>query len=230
MATSLSIVLVEDHVALRRSTAEVLRQGGHLVTELSCAEDIGDATTARQVDLFIIDVGLPGEDGLTLAHHLRAVHPQVGIIITTARSQPKDVVDGFRNGADQFLVKPVEPSILLGAVDALGRRVRPILYGADAGLRVDTVLMMVRGSSGETLLSAVEMDLLTSLARASGQRLELFQVSEIMRQPEDGFNKASVEVRVARLRKKLIGVGAPANCIKAIRQEGYQLCVEVRIY
>jgi DNA-binding response OmpR family regulator len=228
MYNRLNIILVEDHAALRKVTADVLRQEGHLVIELTCAEDLEDRADAPTADLFIIDLNLPGEDGLSLARRLRAVHPRMGIIMLTGRDQPEDMTAGFRDGADQYLVKPVDPQTLLAAIEALTRRIKPEL-NRRKNLTADSLGLRLRGPRGETRLSTTEIMLLTALARAPGQRLALFQVSECLGQDEDHFNKASVEVRIARLRKKLIEVGAQADCLKALRNEGYQLCVPILI-
>ena len=228
MDACLNIVLVEDHAVLRKVTAELLRQEGHHVTALTCAEDLEDEAGAPPADLFIIDINLPGEDGLSLAARLRAAHPELGIIMLTGRDQPGDMTAGYLTGADQYLNQPVEPHTLLAAIEALARRLKPEL-NRHTNITVDTLGLRLRGPMGEFRLTAVEANLLTGLARAPGQRLALFQVSELMGQDEDHYNKASVEVRVTRLRKKLIEAGAPAECLKAIRHEGYQLCVPVQI-
>ena len=103
MDARLNVVVVEDHAVLRKVTAELLRQEGHHVTALACAEDLEDQAGAPHADLFIIDINLPGEDGLSLAARLRAVHPELGIIMLTGRDQPQGMTAGYRTGADQHL-------------------------------------------------------------------------------------------------------------------------------
>lgn len=228
MDARLNIVLVEDHAVLRKVTAGLLRREGHHVTALACAEDLEDEAGAPLADLFIIDLNLPGEDGLTLAARLRAVHPELGIIMLTGRDQPQDMTAGYLTGADQYLNKPLDPQTLLAAIEALARRLKPE-FNRHTNITLDTLGLRLRGPRGEFRLTATEIRLLTGLARAPGQRLALFQVSELMGQDEDHYNKASVEVRVTRLRKKLIEAGAPAECLKAIRHEGYQLCVPIQV-
>ena len=145
----------------------------------------------------------------------------------TARDQAEDMVAGFVTGADLYLVKPVDTQVLLAAIGALSRRFRSS-SGEDV-LRLESLSLHLRGVQGESHLSSGEARVLTGLARAPGQRLALFQVAELMGQSVEGFNKASLEVRMARLRKKLIEVGAPAGCLKALRNEGYQLCLSIHI-
>lgn len=228
MDAHLNIILVEDHNALRRVTASVLMQEGHQVISLTCAEELEDLAGARSADLFIIDINLPGENGLSLAKRLRSVHPQVGIIMLTGRGQTKDMLDGYESGADLYLIKPVDPQVLLSAIASLSRRIKPPMPATTA-MSVDTLGLVLRGQNREVPLTALEVRLLTGLARAPGQRLAQFQLAELIGQEEDAYNKRVLEVRIARLRKKLIDAGAPAECIKALRNEGYQLCTTLQI-
>lgn len=229
MATSLSIVLIEDHDALRWITADILRQAGHQVLALACAEDLDDQANAAPVDLFILDLNLPGEDGISLAQRLRASHGQVGIIMVTARSDAQASVVGYESGADIYLVKPVAPGELLAAMNALARRLKPALT-AGTGIRLESGALQLCGPLGRVPVIATEAALLTALARAPSQRIDLRQVAAALGQTSSGPNKASIEVRIARLRKKLIEIGAPADqTIRAIRLQGYQLCVPITV-
>ena len=228
MDTRLNILLIEDHTALRVVTASVLEQAGHQVMALTCAEDLEDEAGARHADLFIIDLNLPGEDGLSLARRLRAVHPQAGIVMLTGRDQPKDMMDGYLSGTDLYLVKPMDPQVLLSAIDALTRRLKPAMTGRNE-IYVDTSALLLTCRKKTAPLTATEVKLLTGMARAPGQRLAPFQLAELVGQEEEDFNKRTLEVRIARLRKKLIEIGAPADCLKALRNEGYQLCTPIHI-
>ena len=227
MDTVLNIVLVEDHLSLRAVTAEILRLQGYRVTELSCAEDVEDEIIGQKVDIFILDLKLPGEDGISLARRLRSVHPKVGIIMMTARDQPKDMEDGLVSGADNYLIKPVPGPVLLAAVSSLVRRLQNEKLGT-GHLHLEQSRLQVHGPKGAVGLSTTEMALMVGLARAPLQRLALFQISECLGQDEE-FKKGSIEVRIARLRKKLISVGAAPDSLKALRNEGYQLCIPVQI-
>ncbi|MEY2679850.1 MAG: hypothetical protein RL661_81 [Pseudomonadota bacterium] len=228
MDTRLNIVLVEDHGALRRATTHLLQQEGHRVTALSCAEDMEDVNGTTDADLFILDLNLPGEDGLSLARRLRSAHPELGIIMLTGRDQPEDMIAGFGQGADQYLFKPIEPRTLLAAIEALTRRIKPSARTWHP-ITLDRASQSLSGPNIHIRLTASEINLLTALNRAPGQRLAHFQVAEFLGQLEEHYNKASLEVRLTRLRKKLIEAGAPTDCLKVIRNEGYQLCVLLEI-
>ena len=107
---SLNIVLVEDHDLLRTVTQSVLTQAGHNVLALSCAEEVDEALSGMSPDLYILDLNLPGEDGISLARRIRHSHPRVGIIMTTVRSEIADRLDGYESGADIYLPKPTDPT------------------------------------------------------------------------------------------------------------------------
>ncbi len=100
MATHLNIVVVEDNDDLRSLLCAGLQNAGHRVTGLSCAEALEDQSGVDHVDAFLIDINLPGEDGLSLARRVRRAHPLVGIIILSARSALDDKLQGYDDGAD----------------------------------------------------------------------------------------------------------------------------------
>ena len=110
---ALKILVVEDNDELRAATLAYLQKHGHYVRGVSMAEDIDDMTGGFFPDVYIIDLKLPGENGLSLTRRLRASHPDAGIIITTARTQFDDKLMGYESGADHYLPKPVHPKELL---------------------------------------------------------------------------------------------------------------------
>ena len=141
MDTPLEIVLVEDHDQLRRLTTAVLRARGHRVVALASAEEVDDSVTLSKPDIFILDLNLPGEDGVSLSRRIRAAQPRVGIIMTTVRREVEQRLVGYESGADAYLGKPTDVEELSAAVEALGRRVRDPL---GAGL-------LGKGPEGEPL-------------------------------------------------------------------------------
>lgn len=99
MSPPLSIALVEDHERLRRGTARFLRAQGYHVFELECAEDMDEVVGGAVVHLYLIDLNLPGEDGLRFAQRLRDTHPHVGILLLTVRGGADHVAAGYHGGA-----------------------------------------------------------------------------------------------------------------------------------
>ncbi len=193
---------------------------------LSCAEEVDDGLDMPAPDLYLIDINLPGENGLSLAQRIRTAQPDVGIIMVTAREAPGDRLTGYESGADIYLAKPVDPAELTAAISALSRRLRP----ADShSCVVNTREHSVRGPGGEEFLQHHELVLLGALARAPSQTLEFWQVAQSLGQPENSFSKPSMEVRVARLRRKLSLVSGLDNPIRSLRKTGYRLCIPLVI-
>lgn len=230
MFTHLSIVLIEDNDDLRELTADALRDEGHRVIALSCAEELQDKAKGISTDLFLIDLNLPGEDGFSLARRIRAVHPLAGIIIVSARSELQDKIDGYDCGADAYLAKPVAFEELRAAINSFARRQLAQLttYASSEGaLRLKQCDL--HGPNDQVRLTSAESALLTAFARAPSGRLENWQLLELLGDSHAEVSKTSIEVRITRLRKKLIHAGACFNCLESIRGVGYRLHVPIQI-
>lgn len=224
---ALKILVVEDNDELREATLAFLQNQGHYVRAVSMAEDINDVSGGFVPDVYVIDLNLPDEDGLSLTKRLRAAHPNVGIVITTARTQIGDKVIGYASGADLYLTKPVDPQELMAGVTAVGKRLRTISQQHSA-MVLDLARMQLSGPSGKVELTASDTLILSALARAPGQSLERWQIAEIVGSAKGTSpSAATMEMRITRLRKKLSIVGAPAPCIKALHKVGYTLCTPV---
>lgn len=230
----MNIVVVEDNDSLRKATVAMLLRSGYQASGLVCAEDVDDVRLDPPPDLFIIDLNLPGEDGLSLAQRLRAAQPLVGLIMVTARSLLGDKLAGYEHGADIYLPKPVDPAELLAAIESLGRRLKvqiskPDDDTASVGFRLDQASRTLHGPSGSVALSVSEVAVLAGLCRAQARRLETWQIMGLVGEDPASYTKASLEVRVVRLRKKLIQVGGSARSLPSLRGFGYQLAIPVRL-
>ena len=229
---SLCIVVAEDHDALREITVEVLRRQGHRAVGITCAEEMDDAVGSMPIDLLIADFHLPGEDGMSLIRRFRAAQPLAGIILVTASTQVDLKVLGYNNGVDIYLPKPLATEELLAAVHSISRRLasqsKATAAAHHSAFRYDPTQRWVSGPLGRTELSDSESLILASLARAPGQRLELQQLQVLLDLNAKAFNKSAFEVRMVRLRKKLIGVGAERCCLRSIRMVGYQLGITLQ--
>lgn len=267
----LNIVLVEDHDLLRTVTESVLTGAGHKVLALGCAEEVDEALSGMNPDLYILDLNLPGEDGISLARRIRRSHPRVGIIMTTVRSEVTDRLDGYESGADIYLPKPTDPTELLAAAVALARRLRPeISHGlkpslpkpsdslesaeshggaqsssaalnelvdkagqpqdaSETVLLLSTQAMSLSGPRQQVLLTFAEVQLLSGLARAAGGVLERWQIASILDIDIDSSTSASLEMRVARLRRKVTEASGNEVPIRAVRGVGYKLCLPLTV-
>jgi DNA-binding response OmpR family regulator len=224
---ALKILLVEDNDDLREATLTFLQNQGHYVRGVPMAEEINDVTGGFVPDVYVIDLNLPDEDGLSLTRRLRAAHPDVGIVITTARTQIGDKVLGYESGADLYLTKPVHPQELMAGVNALGKRLRQTVQ-RNGTLFVQVARSQLNGPDGMVDLTTSDAQILCALARAPGHCLERWQLAEIIGTGNDvSPSAATLEMRIARLRKKLASVGAPQPSIKALHKVGYSLCCPV---
>ncbi len=231
MASKLNITVVEDHDALRAVTLEALRQHGHNVQGIACAEALDDEAARSPADVFIIDINLPGEDGLSLSRRIRKGNPRAGIIMASGRTMVDDRIAGYDSGADVYLPKPVAIEELLAAVSSVQRRLElPQASGEERDdFAVDSRAMLLNGPKGSVVISRSELQMLSAFSTSAGRQLEYWQLMEVLGHTPDEFRKATLEVKVVRLRKKLIEAGAPTDCLKVIRNEGYQLCVLLEI-
>ena len=226
MEILLNIVVVEDHDELRQITVETLEAIGHRVIGIGCAEELIEIPKALQIDLMLIDLNLPGEDGVSLARRMRQTQPDIGIIMLTARAKVAEKTQGYENGADIYLTKPTTMQELSAAIVALSRRLRPSITGAKT-IQFCLQKHTLSGETGEVHLTSHEAWLLAALVRAPGQRIEYWQFQEILGNVH--LSKANLEMHIVRLRKKLSQISANDNSIKAIRHLGYQLTIEMRM-
>ncbi len=229
-APSLKILLIEDNDQLREATLAVLRKTGHEVVGIPMAEDLVDVTGGFMPDVYIIDVMLPDEDGLSLTRRLRAKHPQAGIVITTARTTISDKVEGYESGADLYLTKPVHPKELIASLEALGKRTKLRSSAQGQGLVLHASRLRLAGPKSALDVSTGDVKLISAFVRAPGQSLERWQIAEIVSTTQDPDPSANmIEMRIARLRKKLLMAGAVQPCMKAVHKVGYVLCCPVTL-
>ena len=230
MVAKLNIVVVEDNDDLRNLTCQVLHNEGHHAIGLACAEDLEDLGGGKPVDIFLIDINLPGESGISLSKRIRKVQPSVGIIIVSARTDLDDKVIGYDSGADLYITKPVVFAELTAAIRSFARRHEANRLDKASDTQTLTLDKLdVTGSAGVVKLTATEAMLLTALARAPAGKLETWQIAEMLEVSVDETMKSSIVMRIVRLRKKLTDAGAEGIVIEAIRNVGYQLLVHIKV-
>jgi DNA-binding response OmpR family regulator len=225
----LNIVVVEDHQLLRESVVDMLSASGHRVTGVESAEALGDEVALARIDVAVLDIQLPGESGLQLMQRLRRSQPGLGIIAMTALSAIHDRVAGYESGADVYLIKPVDPRELLAAVARCGQRSQQAVQGHRVPMTLEPLRRCLTGPAGEQRLSADEAVVLAALVRAPEQQLENWQLLELLQIAPSSTDKARIEVRLSRLRKKLLLAGATPECLQPMRGTGYQLCIPLQL-
>ncbi len=223
---SLSIMVIEDYDALRETICNVLRADGHEPCGVPTAEDVDDTPVGYVTDLYIVDINLPGEDGISLARRIRKSQPDAAIVIVSARTALSDRIDGYGSGANLYLTKPIQLDELRAVVEGFALRLANTETEHGAHISLRPIKMELMGPAETVRLTQSEIVLLTAFTRAAQRTLEHWQVAVHLGNGED-LTKENLEVRLGRLRKKLIACGAEAPAIKSIRGFGYRLCEQV---
>lgn len=221
-AFALKILIVEDNDDLREGLMAFFQNQGHYVRGVALAAELLDESGDITPDIYVIDLNLPDANGLDLVSQLRKVHPNVGIVVTTARSQIGDKIVGYERGADIYFTKPVDPTELMAGIRSVAKRLKPSIADAQA-LYLRSDRHVLEGPAGSADLSPNESILLAGLIRAAGQPLARWQLAELLGAGEMLPSAATLEMRMARLRKKLATVGAAPPYIRAIYGRGYIL-------
>ena len=215
------LLLVEDDDIVADAILRGLTAANYSVHRVMSAEAAQAAIADEEFALAVIDVGLPGADGLTLVRRLRSAGKSLPTLILTARCTLTDKVKALDLGADDFLSKPFEPAELAARCRALMRR----SYGATSGIikfnrmSVDLVGRQLRIDDAEVELTAREWAVLECLVRRMGLIVSKDRLQQAVASPDHDVTPNAVEVHISRLRAKL----GSAAIIRSLRGLGYRL-------
>ncbi|MCB1527393.1 MAG: response regulator transcription factor [Hyphomicrobiaceae bacterium] len=230
------ILLCDDDVELRRLLAAYLRDNGYRVTPVGDGRDVVRQSADAAVDLLILDLMLPGVNGLEICRNLRA-HSNVPILMLTAKGSETDRIVGLEMGADDYVAKPFSPPELLARVKALIRRAR--MGGQEPatksgriivfdGWSLDTLRRELRNPEGVIIdLSVGEYDLLLTFLEAPQRVLDRDYLIEVTRKRSLSAFDRSIDVQISRLRRKISTGDNEESAIKTVRGAGYMLTSEV---
>ena len=216
------ILVVDDDARLRALIQRFLTQNGYVVSVADSAEDAQAKLQSIRYDLCVLDVMLPGQDGISLTRELRR-KDQMPILLLTARGEPEDRIAGLEVGADDYLVKPFEPRELLLRIATILRRVQPVL---DDGLLRFGPYVFARATSelrrnGDVVhLTTGELQLLQVLAERPGRAVSR---AELGTRARIGGSDRAVDVQMARLRRKIEDDPRQPRYLLTMRSEGYVL-------
>jgi two-component system response regulator MprA len=232
LATPAAVLVVDDDRAIRESLERVLAMQGHRVFTATNGAEALESHRRDPVDLLVLDLMMPGVDGLTVCRVLRAEGDRTPILMLTARTETSDRVAGLDAGADDYLAKPFDPEELLARVRALLRRAAPGEDGASGGdshavvqvadLRVDAAARRAWRADQELQLSKTEFDLLELLALNAGIVLERSTIYDQIWGYDFGPESKNLAVYVGYLRRK-IDDGRDPKLIHTLRGVGYTL-------
>ena len=229
MNQNATILIVDDEPDVREVLEEYFTAHGYATL---CAENASAARelSARQpIDLALLDIQMPGEDGLSLARHLRERHAATAVGMLTCAGTVVDRIVGLEMGADDYVTKPFDPRELLARVRSVLRRTassRRAELGADR-VRVGRCVLdlaahrLIDNGGDEVPMTPLEFDLLRAFAEHPNQALSRDRILGLGRQRDlDPFNR-SVDLRIMRLRKKIEPDPDHPQFIKTVRNEGY---------
>ena len=229
------ILIVDDHPDICEMVRSYLEEEGFRVSTANDGEAMRRVMAQGPVTLVLLDLILPGEDGLTLARKLRA-ESNVGIIILTGRGETVDRIIGLEMGADDYLPKPFHLRELLARVKSVLRRASARDSGskdrpANArfnGWQLDLTARELTSPNGEAVrLTTGEFDLLAAFVSHANQVLSRDRLLDLARNREAGPFDRTIDVQVGRLRRKLEDDAQQPSLIKTVRGSGYIFTAQV---
>ncbi|MGH6621588.1 MAG: response regulator [Alphaproteobacteria bacterium] len=230
------ILVVDDDREIRSLVAQLLRKHGFRVTDAADGREMMQVLEDGRFDLVVLDLMLPGEDGLSLCRRVRGAS-SLPIIMLTAMGEETDRIVGLEMGADDYLPKPFNPRELLARIRAVLRRTggeAPEPQEENGGLRVfegwalDLAKRELRAPDGTLVpLTAGEYDLLAAIVERPGRVLSRDQLLDLTRGRDAAPFDRSVDVQISRLRRKLEPDPKGPQIIKTVRGGGYVLACEV---
>ena len=215
------ILIIDDDDRIRELLSRYLTKHGYRTSTASGADEARQKMQGLKYDLLIVDIMMPGEDGLSLTQSLRDYH-DVPIILLTALGEADQRIAGLKSGADDYMSKPFEPEELLLRIDNIFRRAGKnptadkVVFGPYA---FDMTKGILRKNGKQMKLTTGEQTLLTLLAGQSGGVVSRYILSENIK----AQSERAVDVQMTRLRRKLEENTAEPQYLLTVRGEGYRL-------
>lgn len=232
-----SLVVVDDEPDIREMLQEYLEAQGFDVTTADGGEALRKIVSERDVDLAVLDITMPGEDGLSLARYLRE-NFDLGIIMLTGASDVVDRIIGLEVGADDYIAKPVDLRELLARVKSVLRRTaaksgdraalhRPAETVGFGKCKLDLGSHRLLDAGGEEIpITAMEFDLMRAFSERPNRVLSRDQLLELAHNRGwEPFDR-SIDIRIARLRRKIEEDPSKPRFLKTVRGAGYVFCPE----
>jgi two-component system, OmpR family, response regulator len=230
MPDSPHILVVEDDVEISRLVGRYLRENDCRVSLAADGLEMDRTISTSRVDLVVLDLMLPGEDGLSLCRRLRMTS-RLPVVMLTAKGEEIDRIIGIEMGADDYISKPFNPRELLARIRAVLRRTSLAgLSAGDTGSRsmtfqnwqLDCVARTLNSPAGsQVTLTSAEFDLLQALCERAGRTLSRDQLIDITQGRAAGAFERSIDVLISRVRRKIERDPHRPELIKTVRSGGY---------
>lgn len=232
-----SLLLVDDEAALREPLAEYLSRQGFSVTQAASAAEARSCIRDATPDIVLLDIMMPGEDGLSLCRHLVEARA-IPTIFLTAKGEATDRIVGLEIGADDYVVKPFEPRELVARIRSVLRRSSRGASPASAseneiyefeGWRLDPVKRRLTDAEGAVVaISSVEFRLLVAFLEHPRQVLDRDRLLDMVQRREAHLFDRAVDNQVSRLRRKIEVDSRNPQLIQTVWGGGYMLAADVR--
>jgi two-component system, OmpR family, response regulator len=235
VTAAIHLAVLDDEVDITTLLANYLKSHGYRVSQLHSGHALMELMASDSPALVLLDLGLPGEDGFSIARQLRE-HWRCGLVIVTGRGDAVDKIVGLEVGADDYVTKPFDLRELVARIKAVLRRLTPSEPPAQspassprnklcfAGWTLDTAARQLAGPNGQDVpLTTGEFDLLCAFAQHPGRVLSRDFLLEQTRGREAAPFDRTIDVQVGRLRKKLEADAEDPQIIKSVRGAGYIL-------
>src|SRR6476661_9585419 len=235
--SSAHVLVVDDDPSMREMVSDYLADYEIRVTALESARRIAEVVARETIDLVLLDLRLPGEDGMEIARKLREDSAGLPIIIVTGRKEEADRVMGLELGADDYLTKPFSPRELLARIRTVLRRTHSVPGGQGApvcrayripGWELNLRTRRLTASDGsEVALSNGEFNLLAALLASGNRVVSRDQLIEMSRRYDNEVYDRAIDVQILRLRRKIEAQPTEPKIILTERGVGYRLAVAV---
>lgn len=233
--TAPRVLLVDDEAALREPLAEYLSRQGFVVTQAASAAEARSHLRDDKADLVLLDVMMPGEDGISLCRHL-VESRAIPVIFLTAKGEATDRIVGLEIGADDYVVKPFEPRELVARIRSVLRRaVRGAAPASDnelyefEGWKLDPLKRRLTDPEGAVVvISSVEFRLLSAFLDHPRQVLDRDRLLDMVQGREAHLFDRAVDNQVSRLRRKIEADSRNPQLIQTVWGGGYMLAADVR--
>jgi DNA-binding response OmpR family regulator len=227
----MNILLVEDQPLIRQSVTNVLNARSHSVSAFDSAEQLlNQVDDLQNWPLAILDISLPGMDGITLAKKLRTLNPAMGIVMLTVHQELDKKLQSYEAGADIFLTKPIASEELIATIANLEKRLKPSLPSQFEGLIFDPVKQkLLRADGVVEALSFKEAKVLYAFYQQTGNQLEYWELLDLVGLSFDTRGRKQLEVLMSRLRQKVARISNKSDSLIAMRGVGYKVTIRFRL-
>jgi two-component system response regulator BaeR len=216
------ILIVEDEEKLAKIMADYLQQAGYQTSILLDGLDVINTIKTRSIDLVLLDLMLPGKDGLTLCRELREFS-DIAIIMLTARVEEIDRLLGLGIGADDYICKPYSPREVVARVKTILRRISPPASSSSRILTLDDDTYQVKVNQQVVELTAIEFNLLKILNKKPGRIYSRTQLIEMVYQDNRIVSERTIDSHIKKLRKKLNTLETDNELVQSVYSVGYKL-------